>query len=153
MKKIPITSEAFEDGDSIPARYTCDGENISPAVSWEGVPESSKSIALIMDDPDAPGGMFVHWVVYNIPKDSRGFEEGVPGRGTLSDGSVQGLTDFGRVGYGGPCPPSGTHRYFFKIYALDKKLDLPPKATKEDVEEAMEGHVLAKGEIMGRCRR
>src|SRR5574341_928646 len=150
MQNISITTEAFRNGDAIPAEYTCDGSDKSPALSWSGIPAGTKSIALIMDDPDAPRGTFVHWVLFNIPAETKKLPEGVPGSKTLSDGSCHGITDFGKAGYGGPCPPPGKpHRYFFKVYALDKKLNLPAGASKKQVEDAMKGHILAKGELMG----
>ncbi len=153
MEKIVVSSEAFKDGETIPVEYTCDGKNISPALLWEGIPAGAKSIALIMDDPDAPGGMFVHWVLYNIPASTRKLPEGMPKNETLGDGSRQGMTDFGRVGYGGPCPPKGTHRYYFKIHALDTMLSLQPGASKKQLEDAMKGHILEQGELMGRYER
>ncbi|MFZ2410600.1 MAG: YbhB/YbcL family Raf kinase inhibitor-like protein [Candidatus Methanoperedens sp.] len=153
MEKIVISSEIFKDGETIPAEYTCDGKNVSPALLLEGIPAGAKSIALIMDDPDAPGGMFVHWVLYNIPASTRKLPEGMPKNETLGDGSRQGMTDFGRVGYGGPCPPKGTHRYYFKIYALSTMLSLQPGASKKQLENAMKGHILAQGELMGRYER
>ncbi len=154
MQNISITTEAFKAGGTIPSEYTCDGRNISPSLSWTGIPAGAKSIVLIMDDPDAPRGTFVHWVLYNIPADVQKLSPGVSGNQTLADGSRQGMTDFGRTGYGGPCPPPGKpHRYFFKIYALDTTLDLSSKATKADVERAMKGHVLAQGELMGKYGR
>lgn len=153
MEKIVVSSEAFKGGETIPPEYTCDGKNVSPALSWEGIPAGAKSIALIMDDPDAPGGMFVHWVLYNIPASARKLPEGMPKNETLGDGSRHGMTDFGRVGYGGPCPPKGTHRYYFKIYALDTMPSLQPGASKKQLESAMKGHILAQGELMGRYER
>ncbi len=154
MQNISISTEAFRAGETVPAEYTCDGRNVSPELSWGTVPSGAKSIALIMDDPDAPRGTFVHWVLYNIPADTGKLAGGVPRTETLGDGSSQGMTDFGRPGYGGPCPPPGKpHRYYFKIYALDTKLNLPPGATKADVERAMKGHVLAQGELMGKYGR
>lgn len=152
-KIITISAEAFGAGGTIPAEYTCDGRNVSPALSWDGVPANAKNIALIMDDPDAPGRTFVHWVLFNIPAGTQKLNKGIPGNKTLSDGSAHGMTDFGRVGYGGPCPPGGTHRYYFKIYALDKKLDLLAGASKKELEDAMAGHILAKGELMGKYGR
>jgi Raf kinase inhibitor-like YbhB/YbcL family protein len=147
---ISILSSAFEQGGKIPARYTCDGENISPALEWSHLPAGTESFALISDDPDAPGGTFVHWVLFNIPADMRGLAEGAPKSEVLGDGSVQGITSYGKSGYRGPCPPPGRpHRYFFKIYALDTKLELTAGATKADIEAAMQGHILAKGELMG----
>jgi Raf kinase inhibitor-like YbhB/YbcL family protein len=153
MEKITVSSEAFKEGGDIPSEYTCDGKNVSPSLSWKGIPENAKSIALIMDDPDAPMGTFVHWVLFNIPAGTQKLPKGMPGNQTLGDGSRQGMTDFGRAGYGGPCPPKGTHRYYFKIYALDTMLDLQPGATKKQLENAMKGHVLAQGELMGKYER
>ncbi len=154
MEKVSISSDAFKDGGTIPGEYTCEGENISPPLSWQGVPASTKSIALIMDDPDAPGRTFVHWVIYNIPGSTQKLANGIPRKEKLADGSLQGMTDFGKAGYGGPCPPPGKpHRYFFKIYALDTMLELQPNATKKQLENTMKGHVLAQGELMGRYGR
>ena len=137
----------------IPSTYTCDGKDISPPLKWEGVPEATKSIALISDDPDAPMGTWVHWVMWNIPADAQGLPENVPPDPQLPDGSRQGITDFGRSGYGGPCPPSGTHRYYFKLYALDTMLELPTSARKGDLLKAVENHVIAEGQLMGRYSR
>jgi len=149
---IKITS-AFEHGGMIPRQYTCDGKDMSPPLKWDSVPDGTKSLALICDDPDAPIGTWVHWVVFNIPPDTRELPENVPLDKVLPDGARQGITDFGNNGYGGPCPPSGTHRYFFRIYALDTELDLQPDATKADLVAAMKGHVLDEGELMGKYRR
>ena len=151
--EITITSSAFEDGGLIPAKYTCDGANISPPLQWQGVPEGTKSIALISDDPDAPMGTWVHWVLYNLPADTEELHENVPPDQTLPSGARQGVTDFGRVGYGGPCPPGGTHRYFFKIYALDTEIDLPAGAGKRELLNAIEGHILAQGQLIGKYKR
>ncbi len=154
MQNISISAQAFRAGENIPAEYTCDGKNISPALSWSGIPAGAKSIALIMDDPDAPGGTFVHWVLYNVSPDTQKLPKGIPRNETLADGSRQGNTSYGRPGYGGPCPPAGKpHRYYFKIYALDIKLDLSHGATKADVERAMKGHMLAQGELLGKYGR
>jgi Raf kinase inhibitor-like YbhB/YbcL family protein len=150
---MEITSTAFASEGMIPRRFTCDGEDISPPLSWKGLPEGTKTLALIADDPDAPRKTWVHWVVYNLPASSGGLPENVPPEKTLADGGKQGTTDFGRVGYGGPCPPSGTHRYFFKLYALDAELGLPPGATKEELLQAIAGRVLAEAQLMGRYRR
>jgi Raf kinase inhibitor-like YbhB/YbcL family protein len=144
-----ITSEAFEPGQAIPTRYTCDGEDVSPPLAWSEPPEGTVSFALIMDDPDAPVGTWVHWVHYNVPGDAERLEEGVPTSSTLPDGSRNGTNSWGRTGYGGPCPPRGSHRYFFKLYALDRLLDLPPGATKLDLLDEMDGHVLDTTELMG----
>ena len=154
MEKISISSEAFKDGGTIPEEYTCEGEDISPPLSWQGLPAGTKSVALIMDDPDAPGRTFVHWVIYNIPLSTQKLAKGTPRKEKLVDGSLQGMTDFGRAGYGGPCPPPGKpHRYFFKIYAIDKILDLPSNVSKGDVETAMKGHIISKGELIGKYAR
>jgi Raf kinase inhibitor-like YbhB/YbcL family protein len=150
---IKITSPAFENEGLIPAKYTCDGDDISPPLQWEAVPEGTKSIALISDDPDAPVGTWVHWVLFNLPPDTRELAESIPPDKTLPNGAKQGTTDFGRIGYGGPCPPSGTHRYFFKIYALDTELDLQADARKRDLLKAMEGHILAEGQLIGKYKR
>jgi Raf kinase inhibitor-like YbhB/YbcL family protein len=151
--QIKIKSLAFEAGGMIPSKFTCDGPDVSPALEWESVPENAKTLAIICDDPDAPMGTWVHWVIFNIPAGLGGLEEDVPADEVLSSGAIQGINDFRRIGYGGPCPPSGIHRYFFKIYALDTELDLKPGATKSQVLEAMEGHILAQGELMGRYSR
>ena len=150
---IAVTSPAFKEGGMIPSKYTCDGANISPPLKWEGAPEGTKSIALISDDPDAPVGTWVHWVMWNIPADAKELVENVPPDPDLPNGSRQGITDFRRPGYGGPCPPSGTHRYYFKIYALDTKLDLAGRSTKADLLKAMQGHILAEGQLMGKYKR
>ncbi len=122
--EIKLTSAAFKDGQSIPAPYTCDGVNISPPLEWSGLPKTTKTVAIVVDDPDAPSGTWVHWVLYNLPADNIGLVENVPASENLKAGGFQGKNDFGKIGYGGPCPPSGTHRYFFKIYALDSELSL-----------------------------
>ncbi len=148
-----LSSPAFEPGQTIPVKYTCDGMDISPPLVWAGPPSDTASFALIMDDPDAPAGIWVHWVIFDMPADARELPEGVPPDPVLEDGSVQGTNSWGRVGYGGPCPPRGTHRYFFKLYALDTALGLEPSATKADVLAAMEGHVLDQTELMGVYQR
>lgn len=150
---IKITSPVFEDGGLIPAKYTCDGQDISPPLQWEQVPQGTKSIALICDDPDAPIGTFVHWVLFNLPTETKELSENIPADRTLPNGARQGTNDFGKIGYGGPCPPSGTHRYFFKIYALDAKLDLAAGASKQELLKAMEGHILGQGQIIGKYKR
>ena len=137
----------------IPAKYTCDGDDMSPPLKWVGAPEGTKSIALISDDPDAPVGTWVHWVLWNLPPTARELAEGVPAKPQLPDGTRQGVSDFGRPGYGGPSPPSGTHRYYFKVYALDAMLDLPNSTRKADLLKAMKGHVLAEGQLMGKYSR
>ena len=150
---IDVVSSAFEEGGVIPARYTCDGLDVSPPLSWSSVPDGTRSLALIADDPDAPGGTFVHWVIYNLPPDTRRLPEDVPNRETLLSGAAQGVNGAGSVGYMGPCPPSSTHRYFFKVYALDTGLNLGGGATKERLLDAMEGHILAEGQLMGTYQR
>lgn len=147
--KITITSTAFELMGWIPSQYTCDGADVSPPLAWEGVPPEAQSLVLICDDPDAPSGDWVHWVCYDIPPEAPGLVEDIPHGKTLPCGGTQGTTDFGAIGYGGPCPPSGTHRYSFKVYALDTVLGLPDGQTKKQIEEAMLGHVLASDELVG----
>jgi hypothetical protein len=146
---IELTSPAFTHEAAIPERYTCVGEDISPALAWGEPPAGTQSFALIMDDPDAPGGTWVHWVLFNIPASARSLPETFPSDATLPDGSMSGNSSFGGPGYGGPCPPSGTHRYFFKLYALDEMLAISAGATKGELEKAMVGHILATGELMG----
>jgi Raf kinase inhibitor-like YbhB/YbcL family protein len=148
-----LTSAAFKDGKSIPVKYTADGQDISPALAWTDFPIGTKAFALICDDPDAPGGTWVHWVVYNIPVTVSGLPEGVPSQEALDNGAQQGMSDFKRPGYGGPAPPSGKHRYFFKLYALDTTLQLEPKTTTKNVLiSAMQGHIIGKGQLMGTYR-
>jgi len=153
MAEIKVTSTAFAEGAMIPVKFTGDGEDVSPPLSWTGAPEGTKSFALINDDPDAPVGTWVHWVLFNIPAHVTGLPENVPPNAKLADGSVHGKNSWGRLGYGGPKPPSGTHRYFFKIYALDTTLQLAPGADKAELLRAMEGHVLAQGQLMGKYTR
>ncbi len=157
---IKITSLAFADGEMIPRKYTCDGEGISPPLEWESVPENAKSIVLISDDPDAPMGTWVHWVVYDMPSAIKELPENISTEKPLLDDierlnlfGKQGVHSGGRIGYGPPCPPSGTHRYFFKIYALDTMLNLKPGASKKKVLKAMKGHIIADGQLMGRYKR
>ncbi len=150
---LALTSTAFSHGQSIPSVYTCEGKDISPPLAWSEPPSGTKSFALISDDPDAPMGTWVHWVAYNIPPKTRQLSEAFPTAAALKDGTLQGTTDFGRTGYGGPCPPSGTHRYFFKLYALGTILDLQPGATKTQLEAAMQGHILAQAELMGTYKK
>ncbi len=150
---IHLSSNAFTEGAMIPQRYSCDGENISPPLFWTGVPSGTRSLALICDDPDAPVGTWDHWVLYNIPADATGLPESVPEKAVLDTGAVHGSNSWGRIGYGGPCPPGGTHRYFFKIFALDTLLDLKSGATTSQLLETMEGHILGQGQLMGRYRR
>jgi len=150
---IELTSPGFGEGGMIPRENTCDGRDISPELQWAAVPEGSQSLALIVDDPDAPSGTFVHWVLYNLPPDRHELTENMPHDEILPNGARQGINDFGRIGYGGPCPPSGTHRYYFTLYALDTDLDLPAGETKARLLEAMDNHVLAKGQLMGKYQR
>lgn len=150
---IVVTSSAFKEGEEIPGKYTCDGEDMSPPLAWAGLPPGTRSIALISDDPDAPGGTWVHWVAFNISPERKGLPENMPADKILPDGAVQGVNDSHQIGYGGPCPPSGVHRYYFKVYALDTKISLEPGAAKKDLEKAMAGHVLAEGQLMGRYKR
>jgi Raf kinase inhibitor-like YbhB/YbcL family protein len=150
---VTITSGAFAEGGMIPMQYTCDGADISPPLMWSGIPDGAKSLALICDDPDAPSKTWVHWVLYNMPPELTGLPDSILSNEVLDNGARHGITDFGRFGYGGPCPPSGTHRYFFKLYALDTMLDLPERADKRQLEAAMEGHVLASGQLMGEYAR
>ena len=150
---LVISSSAFVEGGMIPSKYTCDGQDVSPPLAISGIPEKAKSLALISDDPDAPRGTWVHWVLYNLPPDTKGLPENMPDDEKLKSGARHGVTDFASFGYGGPCPPGGTHRYFFKVYALDIMLDLSGKVKKADVEAAMKGHVLAEGQLMGKYKR
>lgn len=152
--EIKITSTIFQEGAMIPRPYTCDGPNVSPSLKWENVPAGAKTLALIADDPDAPNQTWVHWVLYNLPADVKGLVENAPKQSTLAGGvGLQGKNDFGQIGYDGPCPPNGTHRYYFKLYALDAELALAPGATKEELLKAMEGHVLAEGQLMGKYQK
>jgi len=147
---LQLSSPAFADGDMIPAAHARKGQNVSPSLAWSDTPAGTSSFALIVDDPDAPRGTWVHWVVYNLPADAAMLPEGIVSNDDLPGDAVQGRNDWGESAYGGPQPPSGTHRYFFKLYALDKTLDLGPGATKSEVLAAMDGHVLAEGQLMGR---
>lgn len=145
---------AFKPGADIPAQFTCDGSNISPALTWTTAPDGTQSFALVMEDPDAPGKTWVHWVLYDMPAAERELPEDVATTRTLPSGARQGRNDFGKTGYGGPCPPPGpTHRYYFKLYALDNRLGLQAGATRAQVDRSMRGHVLAEAEVMGRYRR
>ena len=144
---MKLSSPAFENGGAIPAEYTCDGADVSPALSFSDIPENAKSLALIVDDPDAPMGTWVHWVVWNIPPNTAGFSKGE------NITFPQGKNDFGKLDYGGPCPPSGTHRYYFKLYALDTMLNLETGVTKKHLEDAMSGHIIEKVELMGTYSR
>ena len=150
---ITIKSSAFNEGEPIPKKFTCDGEDISPELSWDGAPEGTKTFALIKDDPDAPGKTWVHWVIFNIPGSATSLPENMPTDKELSDGSRQGTNDFRKIGYGGPCPPGGTHRYYFKLYALDTELTLKPGALKQELLAAMKGHIVDEGQLMGTYAR
>ena len=151
--EITITSSAFAEDGMIPKRYTCDSQDVSPDLAWSGVPEGTQSIALICDDPDAPMGTWVHWVLFNLPADLAGLPTAVGPDEMLANGGLHGKNDFGRLGYGGPCPPGGTHRYYFKLYALDIRLDLDSGITKTQLLDAMDSHILAEGQLMGRYTR
>ena len=150
---LEITSSAFSEDEMIPTRHTCDGPDVSPDLAWSGVPDTAQSLALICDDPDAPMGTWVHWVLFNIPAGTSGLPAEIPPDAVLENGARHGINDFRRLGYGGPCPPGGTHRYFFKLYALDTELDLASGITKAQLLEAMEGHILAEVQLMGKYKR
>lgn len=144
---MKIFSPAWKEGDLIPSKYSCDGANVSPPLEWSDVPSGARSLALIVDDPDAPRGLFLHWLAWNIAVSERGLTEGAAGS------AVEGRNGFGKTGYGGPCPPGGTHRYYFRLFALDAELDAPSGAVRERVERAMQGHILAQADFMGRYTR
>ena len=146
---MELTSPAFKQGQAIPRRHTCDGQDISPALAWTGVPEKTASLALVCDDPDAPVGVWDHWILFNIPARTPGLAENIPRKPQLPDGSCQGNNSWGRLGYGGPCPPRGAHRYFFRLYALGAALRLRPGATKDALLKAMRQYVLDQAELMG----
>jgi Raf kinase inhibitor-like YbhB/YbcL family protein len=150
---MKLTSSAFAEGGMIPAKYTCDGNDFSPPLAWSDVPAGAKTLALIADDPDAPAGTWVHWVAFNLPPGPGGLPEGIRAEKQLTGGGSQGTNSWPRIGYGGPCPPAGTHRYFFKLYALDSTLSLGNNATAKDLQAAMKGHVLAEAQTMGRYQR
>jgi Raf kinase inhibitor-like YbhB/YbcL family protein len=148
---LELTSPDFPAGETIPKPYTCDGGDLSPALAWKEPPAATQSFALIADDPDAPVGNWVHWVIFDMPRTLRSLPQNFPKDEQAADGTRQGKNDFDKIGYGGPCPPPGkAHRYVFKLYALDTKLNLNPGVTKKDVERTMQGHILARGEYMGR---
>jgi Raf kinase inhibitor-like YbhB/YbcL family protein len=151
---ITLKSPAFHDGEAIPKEHTGDGADKSPPLEWTDPPGGTKTLALICDDPDAPRGTWVHWVLFNLPADARKEEAGVLSKETLDNGARQGKNDFGKIGYGGPAPPKGKpHRYFFKLYALDTTLDLPAGTSKAQLVDAMKGHTLAEGQLMGTYKR
>ncbi|MBL7995056.1 YbhB/YbcL family Raf kinase inhibitor-like protein [bacterium] len=148
-----IESSVFKESEWIPKKYTCDGENISPPLTFNDIPKEAASLALICDDPDAPAGTWVHWIVYNLPATTDGLPEAMASDQILAGGAKQGINDFRDIGYGGPCPPSGTHRYYFKLYALNQMLDLDAGATKWQLTQAMKGHVIVEAQLMGRYKR
>jgi Raf kinase inhibitor-like YbhB/YbcL family protein len=151
---LQASSPAFNEGDTIPAKFTADGANKSPELRWSGAPENTKSFAVICEDPDAPRGTWTHWVLFNLPADKTGLAEGVATEKELPDGTRQGKNDFGKIGYSGPDPPKGKpHRYYYKVFALDTKLDLPAGATRDQLLKAMKGHAVAEGQVMGKFGR
>jgi Raf kinase inhibitor-like YbhB/YbcL family protein len=152
-KMMKIESSEFSEGGMIPSKYTCDGNDFSPPLTWKDAPAGTKSFALISDDPDAPMGTWVHWVIFNIPATINRLEENIPPHKELANGMIQGSNSWPRIGYGGPCPPGGLHRYFFKLYALDTKLELKPGVDKEHLIRAMAGHILAEAQVMGKYKR
>jgi Raf kinase inhibitor-like YbhB/YbcL family protein len=152
--KIELKTTSFEPGGFIPKRFTCEGAEVSPALSWGDPPAGTQSFAIIEDDPDAPSGTFVHWLVYDLPATYRRLPEALSGNDPMAGGGRQGTNDFSRTGYNGPCPPPGKpHRYFIRLYALDGKLDLRPAAARRELDSAMQGHILAQAELMGRFKR
>jgi Raf kinase inhibitor-like YbhB/YbcL family protein len=150
---MELTSTAFRHGGSIPKVYTCDGSNYSPPLTWKDIPDGTRAMALTCEDPDAPNGTFVHWVIFNISPDTDHLDEHMESTDILASGAVQGKNDFGLSGYGGPCPPLGTHRYIFKLFALDEKMALAPGIRKDDLLKAMEGHILAQSQLLGTYNR
>ncbi len=151
---MELESPAFREGAKIPKKYSCEGWDFSPPLAWNDVPEKTQSLALIMDDPDAPGGIFTHWVLFNLPPNSRELLEGVSPVPQLPGGALQGKNDFGKFGYGSPCPPPGSpHRYCFALYALDQRLELKAGASQKQVLSAMEGHILSQGQLTGTYQR
>ena len=150
---MEIKSPAFDEGALIPRKYTCDDIDVSPPLEWSAAPDGTKTFALICDDPDAPVGTWVHWVIFNLPDDIHGLPEGVLPHEVLENGAKHGTNDFRKFGYGGPCPPGGTHRYYFKLYAVDKELDAEVGITKKEMLDALEGHILAESQLMGRYSR
>ena len=150
---MEVLSSVFDDGAMIPEKYTCDDIDISPRLKWSSVPDDTKTFAIICDDPDAPMGTWVHWVLFNLPANINELSEDVPLLEILQNGAKQGRNDFGKIGYGGPCPPGGTHRYYFKIYALSEELKVEAGITKSELLKAMEGHILSEGQLMGRYKR
>ena len=154
QQTLTLTSTRFEQGATIPKRYTCEGENISPALDWSDVPSGTKSLALVCEDPDAPSGMFIHWVMYDIPASERGLAENIAKSEVLPNGSRQGKNGAGKIGYTGPCPPPGKpHRYFFRLFALDAPVSFSQPPTRDELMAAIDAHILARGEVMGTYRR
>ena len=152
--KIELKTTSFEPGGFIPKRFTCEAADVSPALSWSDPPAGTQSFAIIEDDPDAPSGTFVHWLVYDLPATYRRLPEALSGNDQMAGGGREGTNDFSKIGYSGPCPPPGRpHRYFIRLYALDGKLNLRPAATRKELDSAMQGHILAQAELMGRFRR
>ena len=151
--RLDIKSTAFDEGKLIPEKFTCDGADVSPPLSWSQPPEGTKGFVLICDDPDAPMGTWVHWVLYGLSPNTLELPENIPDDKEVLDGAKQGINDFRMIGYGGPCPPGGTHRYFFKLYAVDTEVDLNAGATKSEVLDAIKGHILAEGQLVGRYSR
>jgi len=150
---MKLTSSGFKDGGMVPERYSRDGRNVSPPLAWDGVPKNTRSLALIVDDPDVPSGNFVHWLVYNIPADATQLGEGIPAAEKLPSGARQGRNDFGEIGYGGPQPPRGTYRYLFHLYALDSEIPTPPGAAREQIDDAVSGHRLDECQLTGKYTR
>lgn len=150
---LEIKSSVFENEGMIPKKFTCDGEDISPELTWDGAPENTKSFALVCDDPDAPVGTFVHWVIFNIPSDVSKLSENTPNTKMLENGAKQGKNNFGKIGYGGPCPPGETHRYYFKLYAIDQNVDLDPGISKDQLLEEIKDNIIDEAELMGKYAR
>lgn len=150
---MKMQSSSFKHGEMIPTKFTCDGVNISPQLSWSDAPGGVKTFSIVCDDPDAPSGTWVHWVIFNIPAHINELSEAIPTIEQLPTGGVHGINDFGNPGYGGPCPPGGTHRYYFKIYALSEELNEKPGMTKAQLLKAMEGKIMAEGQLMGKYQR
>ncbi len=150
---MELKSSAFENNAEVPRKYTCDGADVSPPLTWSNPPDGAKAWALVCDDPDAPGGTWVHWVIYDLPADTTRLAEGIPTQESLPNGAKQGVNDFKRVGYGGPCPPHGpAHRYFFKLYALDRPTNLKPRATKQQLLAAIKGHIVGEAQLIGKYK-
>ncbi|HDJ67044.1 MAG TPA: YbhB/YbcL family Raf kinase inhibitor-like protein [Nitrososphaeria archaeon] len=154
IARFILMSPAFKNGENIPEKYTCDGMDVSPPLSWSGFPAGTKSFVLIVEDPDAPGGIFTHWIAYNISSKITSLPENVKRVERLEDGILQGINSFGKIGYNGPCPPHGSkHRYYFRIYALDCYIDLPPGATRDEILKMIENHVIGEAELLGYYER